>query len=1267
MGLGPHASIPAWAKGKRIHFLASMSARSGSLGGETSLLSAGGGGQIGGILERRCELFYCPVIPLLYHEGSGVQHHPRIYAIFWGKNWENAPGAELRTQLLQMYEGLSGSSYMGILTQYFDSSANRVLSNSSVASYLDTSVAAPTSVNQSKLVEEIARAISVNGWQEGLESQFVVIPAPGSTYEESFAEGFCGYHSVDGPSTYTFLPYIGDEPFSRGCLYIGNGNADNATSAVASHEYAETATDPKLNEWYTSNGYEIADICASGDEQLPNGSWVTGLWDDHQSTCSVSDPEPPHVFAVTEPATRIELTRATVNGTVNPEDVSGGTTYHFEYGTTTSYGSATPEASAGSGITNQTVNQVLSGLASGTTYHFRIVATNATGTTYGEDKSLETVKQRPIVTTAAATGVVTTTYSSSFSSHGSGEGQLISPSDVTVDSSGNVWVADTGNGRLEEFSSAGTFIRALGSKGTGAGQFGWPEGVAIDPSGDVWATDSNHQRVEEWSSTGAFVKTVGWGVADGEAKWESCTASCREGIRGAGQGQFSYPSDLAIDAKGDIYVADRGNDRVQELNQSGEFVRSISRPEETEGPDGVALDAQGNIWVSYDAEAKIAEFDTEGKLLTRWGTKGTGAGKLESAYRLAFGPEGNIWVAEWGNNRVQVFKPTGKYVFGFGSKGTGLGQFEHANGIAFSRSGAIAYTLDAGTGDEPGKVVNTGGWVETWNVSAPAATLHGTVNPNGLATTYHFEYGELAALLNGKGTKTSEVGVGSGDTALEESQNISGLTSGTEYFFWTVASNGQGTEYGNPESFVIGPAAPHAETTQALGVSETAATLNGVVNPESVGTKDYFEYGTTTSYGSRTAESLAGAGISNTATAATLSGLVSKTIYHYRLVASSTLGTTYGADQEFATEPWSWSLTSTPPTPGETLNPYLNAVSCTSITACTAVGGYDVVRNGYEIIKSLVERWNGDEWAMQRVAPAPTERSAFEGVSCGGPSACIAVGSYQTGPLVEPAFSSLSESWNGSEWTNRPVREPSSTLGSYLQAASCSDASDCIAVGSYEISAGWFPLAERWGGSGWELQSMPAPSGAKATYPSAVSCPSLNVCFVAGYYEDSSGKHVLFAEQWKGGEWIVQSVPAPQEAQDTSLYGISCSSATACTAVGQSYVNGAGGPAPLAERWEGTAWSVQSPPSPPETTDANLVGVSCTSTIRCEASGVAKNKAGKYVTLAEQWRRAGGWQVQITPNPGEDSYLVGGVSCVFESICLAVGSDNNFSLAELYD
>jgi len=182
------------------------------------------------------------------------------------------------------------------------------------------------------------------------------------------------------------------------------------------------------------------------------------------------------------------------------------------------------------------------------------------------------------------------------------------------------------------------------------------------------------------------------------------------------------------------------------------------------------------------------------------------------------------------------------------------------------------------------------------SVGPSTATVTGTVNPNGQATTWYVEYGTSTSY----GTKTSNVSAGSGTANTAVSASLSGLTPGTTYHYRVVATNSSGTARGADGIFTTS-SAPVAVTGSATNVTVTSATLNGTVDPNGRATTWYFEYGTSTSYGSKTAAKSAGSGTSTSSVSAPVSGLTRGRIYHYRLVATSDAGTSRGADQTFST------------------------------------------------------------------------------------------------------------------------------------------------------------------------------------------------------------------------------------------------------------------------------------------------------------------------------------------------------------------------------
>jgi DNA-binding beta-propeller fold protein YncE len=195
---------------------------------------------------------------------------------------------------------------------------------------------------------------------------------------------------------------------------------------------------------------------------------------------------------------------------------------------------------------------------------------------------------------------------------GGGAGQLSEPDGVAIDSSGNVWVAEEGNNRVQEFSETGGYVTSFGSAGSGAGQFQAPMDIAF-AGGDVYVTDENNNRVDEFSTSGAFIKTVGWGVANGESKLQTCASSCRAGIAGSGNGQFYAPRGLTTDPiSGNLYVVDMNSDCVQEVTTAGAFVTKVcsggSGPGQFNAPMGVAVSSAGMIYITDFNNARVQEW-----------------------------------------------------------------------------------------------------------------------------------------------------------------------------------------------------------------------------------------------------------------------------------------------------------------------------------------------------------------------------------------------------------------------------------------------------------------------------------------------------------------------------------------------------------------------------------------------------------------------------------------------------------------------------------
>jgi hypothetical protein len=229
---------------------------------------------------------------------------------------------------------------------------------------------------------------------------------------------------------------------------------------------------------------------------------------------------------------------------------------------------------------------------------------------------------------------------------------------------------------------------------------------------------------------------------------------------------------------------------------------------------------------------------------------------------------------------------------------------------------------------------------------------------------------------------------------------------------------------------------------------------------------------------------------------------------------------------------------------------------------------------------------------------------------------------------------------------------------------SCTSAVACAAVGARTDSSGDFTgtLAERWDGSRWHLQPTPNPPGAQGSALFGLSCTSSSACTATGNSFNSSGTPVgVFAERWNGTKWRIQPVPAPSS-PGGFLSGVACTSPFVCTAVG-ARTDASGNPVgTLAERWNGTRWRIQRTPNP--AAGAGLSAVSCTSSSACTAVG--GSEAG---TLAERWDGTA-WRIQPTPKLSGTENFFNGVACKGHA-CTAVGlhltDSAPFTLAERWD
>lgn len=293
----------------------------------------------------------------------------------------------------------------------------------------------------------------------------------------------------------------------------------------------------------------------------------------------------------------------------------------------------------------------------------------------------------------------------------------------------------------------------------------------------------------------------------------------------------------------------------------------------------------------------------------------------------------------------------------------------------------------------------------------------------------------------------------------------------------------------------------------------------------------------------------------------------------------------------------------------------------------------------------------------------------FTGVSCVSRSACTGVGSLE-GPSGAQVV--LAERWHDHRWSAQRIPSPSKV--SQLSAVSCPSRRTCVAVGDYFRSSrnavhggyfGWgsgLTLAERWNARSWSIQHPVNPGGRSVgggavSALDGVSCASATSCTAVGsYFGPTRSDGGTIAEHWDGKRWSMQKTPA-STGLEGSLNAVSCPSLTFCIAVGSARNRA------VVERWNGTKWSRARVPEPPGTRYATLAGVDCVSTVVCVAVGgftihPATSKGifspptfAPLTGLAERWNGKA-WRVQrILAVQGLG---LAGVSCASAHDCMAI-------------
>jgi NHL repeat len=485
---------------------------------------------------------------------------------------------------------------------------------------------------------------------------------------------------------------------------------------------------------------------------------------------------------------------------------------------------------------------------------------------------------------AAVTGYGEFTH---FGGSGTGDGQLKEPAGVAVEEpSGDVYVVDKGNNRVEKFDAEGGYL----SKFNGSDNPKFPGGmlsptwIAVDNStgeskGDVYVADSGHDVIDKFSSTGTFILELG------------------------GFSEHHKVTGVAVDDAGHLWAVEESTEAEKVVREyTGTLDNTLLKevqPENERGPS-IAVDSQENLYL-LRFEPNAAKYDKNGtavvKQLTTCGC-GTDLA-IDLGNNALFIDEESKIVRYGPFAEPYVIAPNGEL------RGEPLETIEgltSSHGVALNGTTHVLYaTQQSANTVAISKTVllpevKTGGAKESHRTSVK---VEGEVDPDGQeVTTCEFEYGTTTSYGQVTPCSTSP---GAGTSPVVVTAELSGLMQATTYHFRLSAGNSNRVRpnFGSDRTFVTEPAIEGLHTLPAGGILGACATLNGSLEPNGYDTHYWFEYGTTGLYGSNTATSDAGEVFEEKKVSSIICGLRPDEIYHNQIVAENVFGKTAGGDVTF--------------------------------------------------------------------------------------------------------------------------------------------------------------------------------------------------------------------------------------------------------------------------------------------------------------------------------------------------------------------------------
>jgi len=260
---------------------------------------------------------------------------------------------------------------------------------------------------------------------------------------------------------------------------------------------------------------------------------------------------------------------------------------------------------------------------------------------------------------------------------GVGPGKVVYPRGISYDPQSDTFYIVDRTAQVQRLDHDGKSIEEWS---TPAHQFGKPVGLSVGPDGNVYVPDTHYQRIIVYDPQGKEVRR--WGSA------------------GTGPGQFVYPTDIAFDDKGHVFVSEYGDhDRIQVFDDKGNYLREIGSFGTDDGqfrrPQSMVI-VGDTMYVTDSCNHRIIVFKTDGTFVKNIGHAGGELGEFRFPYGLDIDAKGRLIVCEFGNNRVQMVDPqTGKGLAVWGHGGRGPGEMAYPWGVCVDKRGRVV-AVDAG-------------------------------------------------------------------------------------------------------------------------------------------------------------------------------------------------------------------------------------------------------------------------------------------------------------------------------------------------------------------------------------------------------------------------------------------------------------------------------------------------------------------------------------------------------------------------------------------